>query len=59
MAQTINANAPVTIRRASAIDLPRVEQLLRSSDLPTIGVPNIIEDFLVASRGRRVGAPKF
>jgi N-acetylglutamate synthase-like GNAT family acetyltransferase len=51
--QTIK-NTAVTIRPATATDLPAVEQLLRSSELPTAGVPSIIQDFLVAEAGNDV-----
>jgi amino-acid N-acetyltransferase len=51
MAQTLNATAPLTIRGARSTDIPGVEQLLRDSQLPTVGIPNIIEDFLVAESG--------
>jgi N-acetylglutamate synthase-like GNAT family acetyltransferase len=38
----------VTIRTAGRSDLAAVEQLLRDSNLPTVGVEPIIGDFLVA-----------
>jgi N-acetylglutamate synthase-like GNAT family acetyltransferase len=43
-----------TIRPASSGDLDAVEQLLRRSDLPTVGVKSIIQDFLVAESGTDV-----
>jgi N-acetylglutamate synthase-like GNAT family acetyltransferase len=42
----------ISIRAASSADLPAVEGLLRRSDLPTVGVGPIIQDFLVAESGK-------
>jgi amino-acid N-acetyltransferase len=44
----------ITIRSAAPADLAAVEALLRQSDLPTVGVEPIIQDFLVAESGRDV-----
>lgn len=45
------------VRRASASDLPRIEDLLRSATLPTQGVAEHLQHFLVAEReGEVVGA---
>lgn len=42
------------IRSATASDLPAVEELLRASQLPTVGVQDIIGDFLVADAGEKL-----
>ena len=41
-------NTTFEIRPASTADLPAVEALLASSNLPTVGVREIVNDFLVA-----------
>lgn len=43
-----------TIRPATNADLPAVEQLLLASQLPTVGVKEIIGDFLVAEAGKDI-----
>ena len=43
-----------TIRPATAADLSAVEQLLVASHLPTVGVKDIIGDFLVAESGQDI-----
>lgn len=40
-----------TIRAATSAEASAVRELLRASDLPTAGVPDDLEDFLVAVRG--------
>ena len=45
---TTETNQVATIRRATLDDLPRVEQLLVASDLPTAGVAEALPGFLVA-----------
>jgi len=42
------------IRSATSRDLPAVEQLLRHSELPTVGVKDLINDFLVAEAGNDI-----
>ena len=42
------------IRSATSKDLPAVEQLLRNSELPTVGVKDFINDFLVAEAGKDI-----
>jgi N-acetylglutamate synthase-like GNAT family acetyltransferase len=42
------------IRSATSKDLPAVEQLLRHSELPTVGVKDFINDFLVAEAGNDI-----
>ena len=42
------------IRSATSTDLPAVEQLLRNSELPTVGVKDFINDFLVAEAGKDI-----
>jgi amino-acid N-acetyltransferase len=42
------------IRSATPKDLPAVEQLLRHSELPTVGVKDFINDFLVAEAGNDI-----
>ena len=42
------------IRSATSADLPAVEQLLRNSELPTVGVKDFINDFLVAEAGKDI-----
>jgi amino-acid N-acetyltransferase len=42
------------IRAATSNDLPAVEQLLRDSALPTVGVKEFISDFLVAEAGKDI-----
>ena len=42
------------IRSATTKDLPAVEQLLRDSALPTVGVQDFIGDFLVAEAGNDI-----
>src|SRR4051812_43419382 len=42
------------IRSAEPRDLAVVEQLLRDSELPTVGVKDIISDFLVAEAGEDI-----
>jgi amino-acid N-acetyltransferase len=42
------------IRSATPTDLPAVEQLLSESHLPTIGIRDIIGDFLVAEDGKSI-----
>jgi amino-acid N-acetyltransferase len=42
------------IRSATPKDLPAVEQLLRNSELPTVGVKDFINDFLVAEAGKDI-----
>ena len=47
----------IKIRKAAAADLKNVEQLLRSASLPTRGVEEFFQDFLVAeNRNGIVGA---
>jgi amino-acid N-acetyltransferase len=42
------------IRSATSTDLPAVEQLLRDNQLPTVGVKEVIGDFLVAEADTRL-----
>ena len=42
------------IRPATSNDLAAVERLLRDSQLPTVGVHEIIDDFLVAEADREI-----
>ena len=42
------------IRSATSKDLPAVEQLLTANHLPTVGVQDIISDFLVAEEGKDI-----
>jgi N-acetylglutamate synthase-like GNAT family acetyltransferase len=46
--------ANLSIRPATAADFAAVEALLRRSDLPTVGVEPIIQDFLVAESGKEL-----
>jgi len=49
--------AGVSIRRATKNDLPGIESLLRSGELPTLGVAEHVGTFLIAEeKGTLVGA---
>lgn len=45
-------NRPVTLRAASTADLPAIENLLVASALPTAGVADALDGFLVAEDAR-------
>ena len=56
MAVNVNAfvaadQQPVTLRPATRADLPAVEHLLRTLDLPTAGVAEWVERFWIADHG--------
>jgi amino-acid N-acetyltransferase len=51
---TTSSNANARIRPATGADLPAVERLLVESHLPTVGVKDFINDFLVAESGTDV-----
>ena len=44
-------NRPVTLRAARSTDLPAIENLLVASGLPTAGVADALDGFLVAETG--------
>lgn len=46
----------VTLRGATPQDIPAIESLLTGFDLPTVGIADHIEDFLVAEDGGRMVA---
>jgi amino-acid N-acetyltransferase len=43
-----------TVRQASSNDLTRIEQLLESASLPTLGVAEHVQHFLVAEQGETI-----
>src|SRR5690349_20429452 len=51
---TTTSIAAVTIRKAAEADLPAIEALLASSDLPTAGVKEGLHGFLVAEADQHI-----
>ena len=56
MTQSVSENPTVSLRAATAADLPSISALLSQSDLPTAGVAESLSGFTVAEHdGRIVG----
>ena len=51
---TVTPTEDISYRAAARADLPGIEGLLRESSLPTVGVAEALEQFIVAERGRRL-----